>query len=107
MHIPLTTPFYPDGRVYLRKMEHNVDRASRTPAAGLVVLGTVGEPAALSDEETREVLAVAAGAAAREKVLIAGIAREGVREAVRLAEHAASCGYDAVLLRTPSAWPAR
>jgi len=105
MHVPLVTPFYPDGRVYLRKLEHNVDRVSRTPAAGMVVLGSLGEPGSLSDDETREVLAVAAGAAAREKVLIAGIAREGVREALRLADHAANCGYDAVLLRTPRAWP--
>ena len=40
---PITTPFYPDGRVYLKKLEHNVDRYSKTPAAGIVVLGSTGE----------------------------------------------------------------
>src|SRR5438876_715518 len=35
---PITTPFYPDGRVYLKKLEHNVDRYSKTPVAGIVEL---------------------------------------------------------------------
>src|SRR5438105_4201304 len=34
---PITTPFYPDGRVYFRKLEHNVDRYSRGPLAGIAV----------------------------------------------------------------------
>ena len=40
---PITTPFYPDGEVYYRKIEANVERYSRTPVAGMVVLGSTGE----------------------------------------------------------------
>ena len=69
---PITTPFYPDGNVYFKKIEHNVERYSKTPAAGLVVLGSTGEAVMLSDDERREVLKVARGAAAQNKVLIAG-----------------------------------
>ena len=29
---PITTPFYPDGQVYYKKLEHNVERFSRTPS---------------------------------------------------------------------------
>jgi dihydrodipicolinate synthase/N-acetylneuraminate lyase len=36
----ITTPFYLDGSVYLRKLEHNVERYSRSPVAGIVVLGS-------------------------------------------------------------------
>ena len=97
----ITTPFYPDGRLYLRKLEHNIDRYSRTAAAGIVVLGSTGEAVMLSDDETREVLRTAAHAAAPEKVLLAGIARESLHETVRLAEFAAGLQYDAVLVRTP------
>ena len=43
MFIPVTTPFYADGACYWRKLEHNVDRYSRTPAAGMVVLGPTEE----------------------------------------------------------------
>ncbi len=76
----ITTPFYGDGRLYLRKLEHNVDRYSHTPLSGMVVLGSTGEAVMLSDAESREVLKTAAGAAAAEKVLIAGVARESVIE---------------------------
>jgi dihydrodipicolinate synthase/N-acetylneuraminate lyase len=96
-----TTPFYPDGRLYLKKLEHNVERFSLTPVAGIVILGSTGEAVMLGDEETRQVLRTAREAAAPEKVLIAGVARESVAETLRLAEYAADQQYDAVLARTP------
>src|SRR5215469_13269715 len=97
----MTTPFYPSGEVYLKKIEHNVDRYSRTPVAGLVVLGSTGEAVMLSDEERREVLRISAETAAPEKVLIAGVGAESVVETLRLAEYAAALKYDAALVRTP------
>lgn len=97
-----TTPFYPDGRLYLKKFEHNIERYSRTPLSGMVILGSTGEAVMLSDEESREVLRVARGSAAAEKVLLAGVGRESVRETLRLAEYAAEQQYDAVLVRTPN-----
>jgi 4-hydroxy-2-oxoglutarate aldolase len=101
----ITTPFYPDGRLYLKKLEHNVDRYSRTPIAGITILGSTGEAVMLGDEESREVLRIAREAASPEKVLIAGVARESVAETLRLAEFAAEQQYDAVLARTPSFYP--
>ena len=98
----MTTPFYPDGRLYLRKLEHNVERYSRTPCAGMVVLGSTGEAVMLGDEETRDVLRHAASAAALDKVLLAGVARESLSETLRLAEYAAAKQYDAVLVRNPN-----
>lgn len=101
----ITTPFYPDARLYLRKLEHNVERYSRTLCAGLTVLGSTGEAVMLGDEETREVLRHAANAAAPDKVLIAGIGRESLTETLRLADYAAEQQYDAVLVRTPHYYP--
>ena len=76
----VTTPFYPDGAVYYKKIEHNIDRYSRTPIAGMVVLGSTGEAVMLSDDERREVLRVTAEVASPEKVLIAGTGAESVIE---------------------------
>jgi dihydrodipicolinate synthase/N-acetylneuraminate lyase len=104
MFIPVTTPFYADGACYWRKLEHNVDRYSRTPAAGLVVLGPRTEGAGLSDEERGESLRVASEIAAKEKVLIAGAGAESVAGAVRVAEQAAEARFDAVLLPAPMEW---
>jgi len=98
---PITTPFYPDGRVYLKKLEHNVDRYSKTPVAGIAVLGSTGEAVALSDDERREILKTARACCAPHKVLIAGTGCESAFETLRLTEYAAALGYDAALVRTP------
>ncbi len=98
----VTTPFYPDERVYFRKLEANVARYSRSLLAGMVVLGSTGEAAALNDEESRDVLQTAAETAAAEKVLIAGVGRESAKATLELAETAAEFQYDAVLVRTPT-----
>jgi 4-hydroxy-2-oxoglutarate aldolase len=98
---PITTPFYPDGNVYYKKLEHNVERYSRTPVAGLVVLGSTGEAIMLSDKERQDVLKVARDTAAANKVLIAGTGIESAMETLRLTEYAAELGYDIAMVRTP------
>ncbi|MEG9435887.1 dihydrodipicolinate synthase family protein [Edaphobacter sp. HDX4] len=102
LHLPLTTPFYPDGRLNLRKLEHNVGRYSRTPAAGMAVLAETGEAALLSDSETRETMETAIRAAADSKVMTAGVSRGSVAGTLELAEFAASVGYDAILVKRPA-----
>jgi dihydrodipicolinate synthase/N-acetylneuraminate lyase len=98
---PITTPFYPDGNVYFKKLEANVERYSRTPVAGIVVLGSTGEAIMLSDEERRDVLKTARSAAAPNKVLVAGTGIESAIETLRLTEYAAELGYDVAMVRTP------
>src|ERR1700738_1027174 len=101
MFAAIPTPFYPDERLYMRKLEANVARYSRSLLAGMVVLGSTGEAVELNDAESREVLRVAAESAAADKILFAGIGRESVKATVELAEVAAENQYDAVLVKTP------
>jgi len=96
------TPFYYDERLYLRKLEANIARYSRSLLSGMLLLGSTGEALALSDEESVEVLRVATESAAPEKVLIAGVGRESVKSTVELAEAAARFKYDAVLVKAPT-----
>jgi len=98
---PITTPFYPDGKVYFKKLEANVERYSRTPVSGIVVLGSTGEAIMLSDQERRDVLKTAREAAAPNKVLVAGTGIESAIETLRLTEYAAELGYDVAMVRTP------
>jgi len=98
---PITTPFYPDGSLYLKKLEANVAQYSKTPVAGIVVLGSTGEAIFLSDEEQRQVLKTARDAAEPEKVLIAGVGHESARETITRCELAAALGYDVCMVRTP------
>ena len=98
---PITTPFYPDGKIYHRKLEQNVEHYSRTPTAGIVVLGSTGEAILLSDDERREALKTVRDAAANGKVLIAGTGIESAVETLRLTEYAYDIGYDVAMVRTP------
>ncbi len=98
----ITTPFYPDERIYFRKIEANVEHYSRSLLAGLVALGSTGEAVTLDDAESRDVLRAVAESAAPEKVLVAGVGRESVRGTVALAEAAAELKFDVVLVRPPS-----
>ncbi|HUZ96870.1 MAG TPA: dihydrodipicolinate synthase family protein [Edaphobacter sp.] len=102
LHLPLTTPFYPDGRLNLHKLEQNVAAYSKTPVSAIAVLSRNGEPTMLSDEETRQTLRAAVEAAAPEKVMLAGVSRDSVRETVAIADQAAALAYDAVLVAPPS-----
>jgi len=98
---PITTPFYPDGNIYFKKLEHNVERYSKAPVAGIVVLGSTGEAIMLSDQERRDVLKTAREVATPNKVLIAGTGMESAHETLHLTEYAAELGYDVALIRTP------
>jgi dihydrodipicolinate synthase/N-acetylneuraminate lyase len=98
---PITTPFYPDGKVYFKKIEANVDRYSKTPVAGMVALGSTGEAIMLSSDEQRDVLKTVRTVTAPEKVLVAGTGAESAVETLSLTEYAAELGYDVALIRTP------
>src|SRR5690348_1056240 len=98
---PITTPFYPDGSVYYKKLEANVERYSKSPVAGIVVQGSTGEAILLSDQERRDVLKAVREAAAPNKVLVAGTGIESAIETLRLTEYAATLGYDVAMVRTP------
>lgn len=96
------TPFYPDEGIYFRKLEANMARYSRSLMAGMLVLGSTGEAVMLNDAESSDVLRVAAEASAPEKVLIAGVSRQSVKQTVEMAETAAKFQYDAVLVHAPT-----
>lgn len=100
--LPLTTPFHADGRLNLSKLEANVERYSRTPAAGMLVGDRVGEGNSLREEEYLQILLKGIGAAADKKVMVACIGRPSVAGTLALADTAAGAGYDAVAVHAPS-----
>ncbi|MEV7771923.1 dihydrodipicolinate synthase family protein [Kitasatospora sp. NPDC086791] len=73
IHVPLVTPFAADGSVALDALEKLAHELLDAGAAGLVALGTTGEPAALTAAERDAVVDIAAAAcAARGARLIVG-----------------------------------
>ncbi|MFD0274518.1 dihydrodipicolinate synthase family protein [Kitasatospora sp. NPDC127111] len=64
IYVPLVTPFAEDGSVALDALEKLAGSVLDDGAAGLVALGTTGEPATLSADERRAVVEVCAAVCA-------------------------------------------
>jgi 4-hydroxy-2-oxoglutarate aldolase len=99
---PLTTPFAPDGSVALARLRENVARYNRIPLAGYVVNGSTSESVLLRWEEVYSLWETVKQAAAPGKTLIAGTGAESTPETIEHTNRAASLGFDAALVRTPS-----
>jgi 4-hydroxy-tetrahydrodipicolinate synthase len=104
VYVPLITPFSRDGEVDLAGLDRLAREVVAAGAAGLVALGTTGEPAGLEDAERRAVLDVCA-AVRRDTgaTLVVGAGGSGTRRsAAALAELAAWPEVDAALVPVPA-----
>ena len=97
----LATPFDYKGEIYKVKVQHNVDKWNRVGLAGYAVATRIGEGGLLTFEERVELFKLVKESAAPERVLLADVTREGVKESLMLAERAAEIGYHGVLCKTP------
>ncbi len=96
----LVTPFrngVVDADSFCKLVDFQIDNGT----AGLVPVGTTGESPTLSHEEHDLVVELCIQQAARRVPVIAGAGSNSTAEAVRLAEHAATAGADAVLIVSP------
>src|SRR5256885_5567080 len=97
----MVTPFDAQGRVdeeaTVRLMHHLVDHGSD----GLVVCGTTGEAATLSDEEHLGLIELAVREAGDYGTIVAGAGSNDTRHACHMTERATELGADAILSVTP------
>ena len=96
----LVTPFKNgavDADSFCKLVDFQIDNGT----AGLVPVGTTGESPTLSHEEHDLVVELCIKQAAGRVPVIAGAGSNSTAEAVRLAEHAATAGADAVLIVSP------
>ena len=98
--LPATTPFR-DDELDLDALQRNLARWNATDTSGYLVLGTSGELTQLDDDEQATVMRVARELAPRERALLAGIAEESTRNALRKLEVMASLGADGAVVLTP------
>jgi 4-hydroxy-2-oxoglutarate aldolase len=96
----LATPFDYKGEIYKVKVQHNVDKWNRVGLAGYAVATRTGEGGLLTFEERVSLFQLVREAAAPERLLLADVTREGVKESLLLAERAAEIGYHGILCRT-------
>jgi 4-hydroxy-tetrahydrodipicolinate synthase len=97
----MVTPFDASLRVdeeaTVALMHHLVDHGSD----GLVVCGTTGEAATLTDEEHLGLIELAVGEMRGRGTVVAGVGSNDTRHAIRLTERATELGADAMLSVTP------
>jgi 4-hydroxy-2-oxoglutarate aldolase len=99
---PLTTPFAPSGEVDYAAYAQNIARFNKTKLAGYVINGSTSESVLLRWSEVYRQWEVALEHAAAGKELVAGTGAEFTIETIAHTNHAASLGYKAALVRTPS-----
>ncbi len=99
---PLTTPFAARGEVDYAAYAKNIARFNKTKLAGYVINGSTSESVLLRWSEVYRQFEVAVEKAAPEKELVAGTGAESTIETIAHTNHAASLGYKAALVRTPS-----
>jgi 4-hydroxy-tetrahydrodipicolinate synthase len=84
IHVPLITPYEPDGEVAFGALAKLADHVLGQGASGLVALGTTGEVAALTPDERRRVIETCAAACgARGLPLTAGVTGNDTRSVAR------------------------
>ncbi|MDC7227661.1 MAG: dihydrodipicolinate synthase family protein [Spirochaetales bacterium] len=98
---PMCTPFEND-EVNISGFEQNIKTMNSSSLKGFFVLGTNGEFKTVSETERVKILETAVGAAASDKVVMAGTGVESTRETIRLTKQAAEIGVSSVSLLMPN-----
>ncbi len=94
-------PMKEDGSVNLRKYADFIDELIQKGVDAIVVNGTTGESATLTDEEQYNIICCAKDVINHRVPLIAGAGSNSTAHAARLALNARNAGADAVLSVTP------
>ena len=100
--VALTTPFDAGHAIAPDRLKENVRRLNATPVAGYLVLGSTGESVSLTDAESMTLVEAVLEAAAPEKRILVGTAREWTKGTIAFAAGLPAEGIDAILVRPPS-----
>lgn len=99
--VATVTPMRPDGSVNLKKYADFIDELIEKGVDAIIVNGTTGESATLTDEEQYNIICCAKDVIKHRVPLIAGAGSNDTRHAARLALNARNAGADAILSVTP------
>ena len=97
----MVTPFHADGRVNDDAAVAIARHLLANGSHGLVVAGTTGEAATLTDDEQVRLVELIAAEAGRDGAIVAGAGSNDTRHAVELTERVIAAGAEAVLSVTP------
>ena len=104
---PVATIFGADGEVDLPSFANNLEFYSRSALDGVVLLGSNGEFATLSDKERLKIVETGTSTVAGRKTVMAGTGAESTAATIRATRAAAELGIDYALIVTPHYYKTR
>lgn len=99
--VALITPMHEDGSVNYEKLRELLEEQIAGHSDAIVICGTTGEAATLSEEEHMQVIRFTCECVNHRIPVIAGTGSNATATAVKLSREAEECGADGVLLVTP------
>lgn len=99
--VALVTPFHADGSVNYDKLEELIDYQCNNGTDSIIICGTTGESATLSEEEHVECIRRAVEFTKGRIPVIAGAGSNSTKTAIELSKEAVACGADGLLIVTP------
>ena len=97
----LITPFNPDGSVNYAKLEELINKQIEDGVDGLVICGTTGESATLTEKEHMEVIRESVKFVNGRVPVIAGTGSNCTQTAIEMSKEAEGYGVDGLLLVSP------
>ena len=99
--VAIVTPMHADGSVNYEKLDKPLEQQIREKTDAIVICGTTGESATLSEKEHADVITHCVKTVNHRIPVIAGTGSNSTETAIMLSKGAAEDGADAVLLVTP------
>ena len=99
--VAIVTPMFPDGSIHYEKLGELIDWQIACSTDAIVICGTTGESACMTDNEHIDCIAFAVKRAAGRVPVIAGAGSNDTRYAEELSKEAKNLGVDALLHVTP------
>lgn len=97
----MITPFYDDGGVNYEAFGNMIEHQIKGGTDVLVIIGTTGEPATMSEEEKDEVMRFAVKKTAKRAKLVFGSGANSTAKAIAASKKAEAFGADGLLVVTP------
>ncbi|MBQ8598756.1 MAG: dihydrodipicolinate synthase family protein, partial [Oscillospiraceae bacterium] len=97
----IVTPMLPDGSLHLEALGRLIDYQLEHSTDAIIVAGTTGEAATLSDKEHQRLLEYTVKKVAGRVPVIGGAGSNCTAHAVELCQSAKACGVDGLLCVTP------
>lgn len=99
--VAIVTPFHEDGSVNYNKLEELIDFQCNNGTDSIIICGTTGESATLTEEEHAEVIRKAVEFTKGRIPVIAGTGSNNTMTAIQLSKEAEEAGADGLLMVTP------